>query len=251
MNKRRIIVAAIVIAAVVTMVIVVTACIAHQDNNHGHIADTQTVTPTDIITPSLTENSTTPEFTASAEPTATQEETPTNSPMPEGWYIDPKGYIPSEVEVLVNDGGNSRNFSWCITRRDEDLLLQGWSRDGLEYEFIVPEEMLLGHRIRVDMMAKGEIIATSLLEDGNPFRCIFYYNDCQENEFCFNVTSYLLNGAELYLATVDGYAIKYEWGKDYYWSYYYGGYVQIINEVVFVVDGNCEDGMPPFEKVYL
>ena len=189
---------------------------------------------------------------------ATIEETPTTTPKlteppyPDGWYIDPQGYIPTDLEILVHDNGKGEHgLSWCLVVKDDTVFLQGWSRHGLEYEYVVPEEMLLGYELYVMFTFEGELIAENRTDENHIDACIFYYNDCKGHEFCFNVTSHLLNGSDLYLATVDGLAIRYVWGEDHYWSYYYGGYVKINVNAVFVVDGKAQSGMPPFEKVYL
>lgn len=92
-----------------------------------------TVEPTDEPTPTPT-----PEPTAT--PTPTPE--PTATPIPEDWYIDDTGNIPTDVHMLYPPFGTTVLEQYCIVSNENgDFILQQWVKYELTGEWNLPKEM--------------------------------------------------------------------------------------------------------------
>ena len=92
-----------------------------------------TVEPTDEPTPTPT-----PEPTAT--PTPTPE--PTATPIPEDWYIDDTGNIPTDVHMLYPPFGTTVLEQYCIVSNENgDFILQEWVKYELTGEWNIPKEM--------------------------------------------------------------------------------------------------------------
>lgn len=92
-----------------------------------------TIKPTDEPTPTPT-----PEPTAT--PTPTPE--PTATPIPEDWYIDDTGNIPTDVHMLYPPFGTTVLEQYCIVSNENgDFILQEWVKYELTGEWNIPKEM--------------------------------------------------------------------------------------------------------------
>lgn len=92
-----------------------------------------TIKPTDEPTPTPT-----PEPTAT--PTPTPE--PTATPIPEDWYIDDTGNIPTDVHMLYPPFGTTVRSQYCVIENEEgDFILQQWVEYKLVKEWNIPKEM--------------------------------------------------------------------------------------------------------------
>ena len=92
-----------------------------------------TIKPTDEPTP-------TPTSEPTATPTSTPE--PTATPIPEDWYIDDTGNIPTDVHMLYPPFGPTVRSQYCVIENENgEFILQEWVKYELTGEWNIPKEM--------------------------------------------------------------------------------------------------------------
>lgn len=176
-----------------------------------------------------------PTIEATEEPPETTTEEPTETPLPEDWYIDPNGIIPSWVEILVPD--DSEN-PWCLTRVDGKATLQQWDKSGLLNQWQVPEDTLNGKWISASygVLTQGFLHLTVYLTDelwnGTS---LLYYETIDEKYMCFEISSSTGTNDLCILGTTDGKIVIYRYGEASYEMYDPGE----GSEVFVFPDGNC------------
>ena len=186
-------------------------------NNHTVVAPTE-VPVTDAPTEKPTEVPT-------EAPTEVPTEAPTPEPteVPEGWYVDPYGVIPGDVEILVYDLNDiDQNNRWCITKVDGKATLQLWTKDGLSRALEVPEGMLKANALEGGYMRTypDTISFYAYFPDeewGEKWESPIYYLENGEGQYMYiESTSYCIVSGGILFGTTDGRVIWYSWGNNYY-----------------------------------
>ena len=186
----------------------------------------------------------TPTPTPTPKPTATPE--PTATPIPEGWYIDPNGIIPPEVEVLVWDQQTVGNTKYCITRVNGKATLQQWIRGkGLEKEWEVPEN--LTEAVSMYIYNPDDYISVRGFHSENyaGHGPQLYYYESNNGEYLYVDSKAVFTasiGEAIHFVTTDNKYIVYSWGNTYYKFYDLGSdsQVEIIGKTIYV-DGEWFD----------
>lgn len=195
-------------------------------------------------TPEVTEAPTVePTEAPTEEPTEvpTEEPTPEPTEIPEGWYVDPMGVIPTDVEILVYDRNDTdQNNRWCITKVDGKAILQLWTKSGLSKEWEVPEgilkaESLEGGYSLTDSETIGIYAYLSRREDGAERQYPIYYLENGEGQYMYiESTSYMMVADGILFGTTDGKAVWYHWGDNYYKMHDFGNAHVYIDSCICV-----------------
>ena len=132
-HRISVLIASLLIAAVLVMA----GCTAEgnsvQNSKEPQLTLEPTAEPTAEPTPTPT-----PEPTAT--PTPTPE--PTATPIPEDWYIDDTGNIPTDVHMLYPPFGPTVRSQYCVIENEEGgFILQQWVEYKLVKEWNIPKEM--------------------------------------------------------------------------------------------------------------
>lgn len=209
----------LIVAAIVPAIIFLNNGCLNEDNSPSTPLQ-EAVLPTEATAPEST-------AVITAEPTEvpTEEPTPepTATPIPEDWYIDPQGIIPTSVEILVPymKTGFTLNTVWCITRSEDGKnVLQEWNRqNGLVRELEVPEQMNNAAYLHCEtnMHLEGDIYVRGYLTEDMSGDFEYFLCDGSGHSFCFECTSsHTSEEIGLQLGTTDGKYVVYKWGDDYY-----------------------------------
>ena len=204
-----------------------------------------TVEPTDEPTPTPT-----PEPTAT--PTPTPE--PTATPIPEDWYIDDTGNIPTDVHMLYPPFGPTVRSQYCVIENEEgDFILQQWVEYKLVKEWNIPKEMF-------EVGAFTNLYGGLSNKDGVEVLdiCLYYGQDTEdkgivdtevlylqkENKeitIIYNSSSLVPCEGTLYACSDGSVYFVYVGGVDtpvytvYYWKFEPGVYVQ--DQCLYEADG--------------
>ena len=171
----------------------------------------------------------------------TEEPTPEPTEIPEGWYVDPMGVIPTDVEILVYDRNDTdQNKRWCVTKVDGKATLQLWTKSGLSKEWEVPEgilkaESLEGGYSLTDSETIGIYAYLSRKEDGSEGQYPIYYLENGEGQYMYiESTSYMIVADGILFGTTDGKAVWYHWGDNYYKMHDFGNAYVYIDSCICV-----------------
>ena len=195
-----------------------------------------TVEPTDEPTPTPT-----PEPTAT--PTPTPE--PTATPIPEDWYIDDTGNIPTDVHMLYPPFGTTVLEQYCIVSNENgEFILQEWVKYELTGEWNIPKEMfevgaftnLMGGSYQIDggevvdlILYYGQDTADKGIVDTE---VSYLQKDDKEITFIYNSSSRVPCEGTLYACSDGSVYFVYVGGVGapvytvYYWKFEPGVYVQ-------------------------
>ena len=180
-----------------------------------------TVTPTHDVAVSTPTPTTMPTEVATEVPTEAPTPEPTATPIPEDWYIDPLGIIPAEVEILVPDQDTTDNTErWCATMVEGKAVVQLWTPNGLSKEWVVPDEILQAKSLYG--FYDGDLVIYAYLTDDQLYNFLYYLENNEGKFMFFHAKSYFGASEECLIATMDGKAIWYHWGDDFYLMYDFG-----------------------------
>ena len=203
-----------------------------------------TIKPTDEPTPTPT-----PEPTAT--PTPTPE--PTATPIPEDWYIDDTGNIPTDVHMLYPPFGTSLEQHCIVSNENGDFILQQWVKYKLVKEWNIPKEMF---EVGAFTNLRG---GTPTIDGADALDLILYYGqdtydkgivdtevrylqkDDKEITFIYNSSSWVPFEGYLYSCSDGSVYFVYTGGVDapvytvYYWKFEPGVYVQ--DQCLYEADG--------------
>ena len=132
-SRISVLIASLLIAAVLVMA----GCTAEgnsvQNSKEPQLTLEPTAEPTAEPTPTPT-----PEPTATPTPTPA----PTATPIPEDWYIDDTGNIPTDVHMIYPSFGTTVLEQYCIVSNENgEFILQEWVKYELTGEWNIPKEM--------------------------------------------------------------------------------------------------------------
>ena len=204
-----------------------------------------TIKPTDEPTPTPT-----PEPTAT--PTPTPE--PTATPIPEDWYIDDTGNIPTDVHMLYPPFGTTVLEQYCIVSNENgDFILQQWVDYKLVKEWNIPKEMfevgaftnLCGGLSNTDSVEVVDLVlyyGQYTEEKGIVDTEVRYLQkDDKEITIIYNSSSWVPFSGHLYACSDGSVYFVYVGGvvapvyTVYYWKFEPGVYVQ--DQCLYEADG--------------
>ena len=204
-----------------------------------------TVEPTDEPTPTPT-----PEPTAT--PTPTPE--PTATPIPEDWYIDDTGNIPTDVHMLYPPFGTTVLEQDCIVSNENgDFILQQWVEYKLVKEWNIPKEMFevgaftnlyggLSNKDSVEVLDIRLYYGQNTKDKGIVDTEVLYLQkDDKEITIIYNSSSQVPCAGTLYACSDGSVYFVYVGGvvapvyTVYYWKFEPGVYVQ--DEYLYEADG--------------
>ena len=204
-----------------------------------------TIKPTDEPTPTPT-----PEPTATPTPTPD----PTATPIPEDWYIDDTGNIPTDVHMIYPSVGTTVLEQYCIVSNENgDFILQEWVKYELTGEWNIPKEMfevgaftnLMGGSYQIDggevvdiILYYGQDTADKGIVDTE---VSYLQKDDKEITFIYNSSSrvpcegtlYAYSDGSVYFVYVGGVVAPVY--TVYYWKFEPGVYVQ--DHYLYQADG--------------
>lgn len=209
------------------------------------------VSQTPVNTPVLAyERTGEQESMSPAQPTETPEAVVTPAPteefsmVPEDWYIDPKGNIPSSVRIIVIDNTRGHSGSWCITTDDNNnAVLQNWERNRLIEQHYIPNEILEGKYIW-HVFSQDDILTFDVLMTEDKRGEFWQYYQVGDFSFCYKCTSFYGDNEKMLLATVDGYAVRFYYGNEFCEEVYVGPYLIVTNDAIYAKDNYCVDPQP-------
>ena len=204
-----------------------------------------TIKPTDEPTP-------TPTSEPTATPTSTPE--PTATPIPEDWYIDDTGNIPTDVHMLYPPFGTTVLEQYCIVSNENgEFILQEWVKYELTGEWNIPKEMfevgaftnLMGGSYKIDgveavglILYYGQDTADKGIVDTE---VSYLQKDDKEITIIYNSSSRVPCEGTLYACSDGSVYFVYVGGVGapvytvYYWKFEPGVYVQ--DQYLYEVDG--------------
>lgn len=140
--------------------------------------------------PSVTDE---PTATLTKAPTPTPE--PTATPIPNDWYIDTRGDIPPEVEV-VSQQMSFRDNGYCISSKEGKYYFQIWSDMELISEYEVPAFLASFERLRYDRIADSPYILLLYDKTSDDKVKAFCWIGLNGKTFALSVKDYSYNGSE-------------------------------------------------------
>ena len=179
------------------------------------------------------------------EPTHTPTPEPTATPIPEDWYIDDTGNIPTDVHMLYPPFGPTVRSQYCVIENEEGgFILQQWVEYKLVKEWNIPKEMfevgaftnLYGGLSNIDSV---EVLDIRLYygqdtEDKGivDTEVLYLQKDGKEITIIYNSSSYVPCEGYLYACSDGSVFFVYGGGVGapvytvYYWKFEPGVYVQ-------------------------
>ena len=244
-SRISVLIASLLIAAVLVMAGCTTEGNSVQNSKEPQLTLEPTAEPTAEPTPTPT-----PEPTAT--PTPTPE--PTATPIPEDWYIDDTGNIPTDVHMLYPPFGPTVRSQYCVIENEEGgFILQQWVEYKLVKEWNIPKEMfevgaftnLYGGLSNIDSV---EVLDIRLYygqdtEDKGivDTEVLYLQKDGKEITIIYNSSSYVPCEGTLYACSDGSVYFVYVGGVDtpvytvYYWKFEPGVYVQ--DQCLYEADG--------------
>ena len=201
-----------------------------------------TIKPTDEPTPTPT-----PEPTAT--PTPTPE--PTATPIPEDWYIDDTGNIPTDVHMLYPPFGTTVLEQYCIVSNENgEFILQEWVKYELTGEWNIPQKMFEvgaftnfeGGLFETDVVALILYYGQDTVDKGIVDTEVTYLQkDDKEITIIYNSSTRIPCAGTLYACSDGSVYFVYVGGvvapvyTVYYWKFEPGVYVQ--DQCLYEADG--------------
>ncbi|GEM_PF-3939296 len=185
-----------------------------------------------------------PTESATAEPTEEPSSVPTATPLPDGWFIDPRGIIPTSVEIVVPELAVmnnphplvlQQNVSWCITRIDGKAVLQRWTRSGSMKQWEVPEEFINMYSIQASAAENSDDVSLFGYRYAHNYDDCLYYTEMQGGYLFIDSNSQcdVIDG--ILFATNDGRAIWYLWEENKYKVHDFGDALVSVDSDAFII----------------
>ena len=196
-----------------------------------------------------------PTHTPTPEPTATPTPTPepTATPIPEDWYIDDTGNIPTDVHMLYPPFGTTVLEQYCIVSNENgEFILQEWVKYELTGEWNIPKEMFEvgaftnfeGGLFETDVVALILYYGQDTVDKGIVDTEVTYLQkDDKEITIVYNSSSRVPCEGTLYACSDGSVYFVYVGGVGapvytvYYWKFEPGVYVQ--DHCLYEADGTA------------